>query len=440
MPFLLIPNEVSSNSAVVWIAAINESFDPNRATFFYGGNQQALNAWNNWSTESGKFQVGYQRLQLSGLEPRQSYTLQLRIDDVVPDGATATIKTLPDGLPNAGDAPFTVLLGSCFYRREDKEGLVGKNFSLLPQKPDIKILGGDQVYLDNPLQDFVFPRSQQWLEDRSFKTYLDTWTQSFDGIKGFGELLKGGANFFSSDDHEYWNNAPDIGLNVLTFTATKGQRDNWFNMARNLYRLFQSTSTFANFSVDPLSFFVLDTRINRQPGRASLVAPADLTRCIDWIKNLQGPGVLVVGQPLLATKGSIKDWGLPDYPEYQLLVNALRSSEHSIVELTGDIHFPRLASVNLRADLGTRLFEVVSSPMQLVPLAKGKWEKAPSVWGDASTEENFWKDERNHFMTLEFWAASARRVHMTVKYWPIDPSGALPPNAILLTQQPIELA
>jgi len=438
MAFLAIPNEVRADRAVVWVGAINENFDRNSVRLEYGVGDVQVGGWLDFATDSREFRIAYQRVMLTGLEARRTYPLRLRVGaNVVADGS---LTTLPDALPTVGDKPFTVLLGSCFFRREDREGAVGRQYSLLPERPDIKILCGDQVYLDNPPGDFLVPRlrPQRWLEDRSFKTYLDTWTQSF-AAGGFGEMLKHGGNFFTSDDHEFWNNAPDRGLNVLTYTTTRGQRDAWLKIARTLYGIFQTTQSFTGFRVGPLSFCVLDTRVNRQPDRASLVPATDLDGVREWVAGLDGPGVLVIGQPLLADEGSKADWGLRDYPEFRRLVELLRASEHWIVVLTGDVHFGRMASCPLRLDRGTRLIEIISSPMQLVPLAKGKWTPAPEVFGPVTTEANFWTDEKNHFLTLEFWAASASRVQMNVKYWPIDKVGTMP-RGVPVNRQPIELA
>jgi phosphodiesterase/alkaline phosphatase D-like protein len=437
MAFLLVPNEVRADVAQVWVAAINETFDTNSARIEFGGGSVPVPGWINWATESGKFRIAYQRVLLTGLEARRTYQLRLRVGDrVVSDGS---VTTLPDRLPGIGERPFTVLLGSCFYRAEDKEGAVGRQYALLPEQPDIKLLCGDQVYLDNPPTDFINPlRSWSWLEDRSFKAYFDTWAQSFTS-GGFRELLKHGGNFFTSDDHEFWNNAPDVGLNVPLFTGRKSWRDRWLNISRTLYRIFQTENSFTGFRVGPLSFCVLDTRINRQPDRAALITAADLAGVRDWVAGLTGPGVIVLGQALLAEEGDKKDWGLRAYPEYRQIVDLLKNSEHWIVVLTGDVHFGRMASCPLRLDRGTRLIEIISSPMQLVPLAKGTFAPATEVFSPVTTEDNYWTDEKNHFLTLEFWAASAHRVQLNVKYWPIDKAGTLP-RAVPVLKHPIELS
>jgi len=428
MAFLLIPNEVDNNRATIWLAAINDGFDPATATLQYGANQVAVSAgWNDSATNDGNYRIRYQRVTLDNLSPGTLYNLTFLIGGA--SVATATVTTLPDRLPVAGEKPFIVLLGSCYFNHEDKAGAVGQTFLQLPAgaQPDIKILCGDQVYLDNPFLDFINPfHGHDWLESRSFKTYLDAWTQTnFGG--GFRQLLMNGGNFFSSDDHEYWNNAPDVGLNVFAYTATQGKRDTWLGIGRQLYQIFQTSPTPpVMFKVGALSFCNADTRFFRGHGGGNdnFMQPQDLQAIGNWLENLDGPGVLVVGQPLFSNTGSIKDWGLPDFKsQYAELLQYLRAAKHSIVILTGDVHFARVAKATLRQDLSTQLIEIISSPMQLVPLGGGKYEAAPDVFKGVQSEPEF-SLHRNHFLTLEFTAPSAQRATMTVRFWPIIKNGA----------------
>jgi hypothetical protein len=443
MSYLVIPNEAFGNSATIWVAAINENFDPAATVLEYGSKQFALNnGWSDFRTADGKYRIRYQRVTLNDLSPQTRYALTLRVGGEWK--ADGSVTTIPYRLPGPGERPFIVMLGSCYFGREDPAGEVGQTYMNLPAeaRPDVKILCGDQVYLDNPPQDFLNPlNGKNWLETRSFKTYADTWTQQTQG-GGFGQLLKHGANFFSSDDHEYWNNAPDVGLNVPIFTLRKSRRDDWWNIARTLYRIFQTVpGSPTRFKIDPLSFCITETRFNRGSGgggAGDFMSLADLEEIGKWTAGLDGPGILVVGQPFFADTGSAKDYGLPDFKnQYEKLKRYLRQSEHSIVILTGDVHFGRIAVTNLRPELGTKLYEVISSPMQLVPGAKGKYSPAPAVFGQVSSEIDF-SQGRNHFLTLEFTAPSPRRASLTPRFWPIVRNGMpVQPHTILST--PIEL-
>lgn len=440
MAFLVIPNEVYGNDATVWVAAINESLDPTTTVLEYGSNQKPLNAgWRDFQTADGKNRMRYQRVNLNNLSPRQSYSLALRVGGELK--ADGSITTLPYRLPAAGERPLTVLLGSCYYGRDDKAGAVGQTYTQLPNdaRPDMKFLCGDQVYLDNPPQDFLNPfNGKSWLQARSFKTYFDTWTQSTP-VGGFGRMLKHNANFFSSDDHEYWNNAPDIGLNVPLFTMTAGKRRDWWEIAHELYQVFQTSTDWpVKFKVEPLSFCIADTRFNRGSGGGDFMLPAAFEDVGTWAANLEGPGVLVVGQPFFENTGSIKDYGLPDFKnQYERLKQFLRQSRHTIVILTGDVHYGRLAVANLRPELGTKLYEVISSPMQVVLGAPGKYQAAPQVFGSVTSQPEF-SLGRNHFLTLEFTAPSAQRASMLVRFWPIIKNG-MPLQSQIIGKGPIEL-
>lgn len=438
MPFLVVPNECDANNATIWLAAINENFDPAGTVLQYGSQQIAVNAgWLPFQTDDGTYRMVYQRVTLTGLAPGTNYYLTMRKG--VQWLADGSVTTLPERLPNAGQRPFTVLLGSCFYGLDDKMGAVGQTYMQMPNdaKPDIKFLCGDQVYLDNPFWRFIWPRGSTWLQANSFTCYYENWTQ-YTANGGFYQLLKNNANFFTSDDHEFWNNAPDIGLNVPVYTTTPGQRDRWWRIGRQLFEIFQTPKRINKFRVGALGFCLIDTRYNRGHGGGDFMAPADLETVGQWADSLEGPGVLVIGQPFFSNKGSAKDYSLPDFVmQYETLKAHLRRSKHSIVILTGDVHYGRIAWANLRPELGTSLIEVISSPMQVVMGAPGSYEPAPQVFGEVWSKPEF-SFKQNHFLTLEFTAPSPQRASMLVKFWPIITNGS-PVQSQILAGGAIEL-
>jgi hypothetical protein len=125
---------------------------------------------------------------------------------------------------------------------------------------------------------------------------------------------------------------------------------------------------------------------------------------------------MVVGQPILASKTGVKghlvDWGLPDYTQYGDLIRLIAGTRHTIVILTGDVHFGRIATCTLAS--GAQIIEVISSPMALVDDAVGhQW-----VVRSRQIQVRDFKYSENHFMTLEFLLDGATVV-MTVKAWPV---------------------
>ena len=428
MAYLLVPREVSAAEAAVWIGAINERPAASQVTLEFGAGAVPLDAnWNHWASQAGPT-LDYRRVPLEGLDYGKPYSLQLRVDGQVQ--ASAKVTTLPDRLPAADQKPFTILLGSCFSVRKDGAGAAGQTFVQLPPgaRPDVKILCGDQVYLDSPWTHYLaHTHRPDELEAEFFANYLQTWNQSGPGL-GFQQLLADGANYFSSDDHEYWNNAPSKGAYVRDTWNPEGRRQ-WREIARGFCRRFQSASTVAQFSVRPLSFFSVDTRFYRTDDKTDFMKAGDLAEFGQWIAGLSGPGVLVLGQPVFTGKtgpsGEYGDWGLADFSQYDELARWLTSSRHSIVILTGDVHYGRVSRCTLPS--GVELMEVISSPLRLVDwLARGKWSKAPELFPafdipgvpKAAVQTESFAAGDNHFLTLEF-SASGTGAKMAVRAWSI---------------------
>jgi hypothetical protein len=449
MSYLIVPQQVTATSATIWIGAINTNPGRVQLAVVSHTDRQLLDVClSPWVSDNGRNRLDYQRVIVDHLAPRQRYSLQLLIGGAVQ--ANATVTTLPSQLPAASEKPFTVLLGSCFYGEEDQEGSVGRMYLRLQgtdERPEIKFLCGDQVYLDNPWPLTTFGlMSRAKLQHLFFEKYRKNWTQGdHDVAFGFQQLLKHGANFFVSDDHEYWNNAPDPGLVGLVNTLTPTQRIMWFEVARELFHMFQSVRPLTMFSIPlpggsdaRLSFCVADTRVNRLPNCQQFMSNADLSAIGQWINTLTGPGVLVVGQLMLYEKAgpfNIKarfDRSLPDYPQYDDLVQYLKASRHSIMVLTGDVHFGRVARCSLNPALGTELIEVISSPMQLVKGAPGVWKlaRARPAFPYIETEKDY-AIGNNHFSTLEFFSEGSGSVGVRVKYWPIASDGTVPRSTLV---------
>src|SRR5437016_3689685 len=128
MSYLLVPHGVSDRSADVWFATIDEA--PIRSALSYGAGVRDLGPadWHDW--QFGGHAIRHGLVTLSGLDASTAYAIQLRAGDAVV--ARCAVTTLPTRLPGVAERPFTVLLGSCFCRRQDDAGDVGRTFFHLP--------------------------------------------------------------------------------------------------------------------------------------------------------------------------------------------------------------------------------------------------------------------------------------------------------------------
>lgn len=415
MSFLLIPNEVKSVEALVWIGISNENINVNTLSLRCNGvDLPLLQNWQTYVTESGKNSLIYQYLRIQDLQPHAKYFLELYSGNRTL--TTARVRTLPNELPALNETPFTVLLASCFASARSESVSLGSTYLNLQrqQKTDIKILCGDQVYLDDPTFHYtVHTHSKSELEDKLLSNYLKTWSQN-GMLAGYQQFLQNGANFFSTDDHEFWNNAPSWASLIRDTWSQKG-RDNWFKIAASLLRIFQSNSSVTRFEIGNLSFFIADTRVNRDGNQQNFMSNADLNDLDNWVTTLPGVGVLAIGQPLFSEKagfwGKFVDRNLSDYKQYEDLVRILSKTEHSILLLTGDVHYGRISRCQLKS--GIFLYEIISSPTSLVDKkVGGKWDPAPTVFPAFSipgvaqkpieTDFNYQFTD-NHFLTLSFY-------------------------------------
>jgi hypothetical protein len=348
---------------------------------------------------------------LRGLTPGSTYRVSLLAGAGSPGRprspvTEAIFETLPTRLPatdsnaDGGERPFTVLLGSCYWVHGDN-GSVADRYTRLyrhpAERPHLKLLVGDQVYIDQPFWEFEERKSTKDLQRFITRRYADSWRS----LKG---LLTSGANICTTDDHEYWNDYPNTPLPLWLALQVQGYRNTMKKICQDFVAKVQLSRAIESFTIGnppQLSVFVADTRMHRTrqepPGfwgtlEPSLVkygqfmAESDLDKLVDWLARLTCPGVLVLGQPLFSNPESyvtelfgkqaiISDLNLPAFrPQFQRLVRALQYAPHDVLVLAGDVHFGRVARVQPYlldgADAST-LFEVIASPMAQLPGANG---------------------------------------------------------------------
>jgi hypothetical protein len=345
-----------------------------------------LGAFERWPGE-GTAQVQWQRVPIAGLGPGKRYGARLTVAGA--EVARATLSTLPENATAV--RPLSVLLASCFAHRSDRSGRVGRAYQQLPNKPDLKLLCGDQVYLDSPWWAYSRPHTRAALHERIRQHYTNTWSQqTAGGLGGFQRLLMDGSNWFTSDDHELWNNAPNA-ASFAPDTWTRAGRADWLAAAVPLYDAFQvqraAASRLQEINVGTLRLLVADTRMDRDRHRRQFMSQGDLEHLEGWLAAPGPPSVLVLGQPVFASRagfaGHFADWHLQDFqPQWDRLVRALAKAPRSIVVLTGDVHFGRIARATLPT--GATLLEVIASPLSLVesPVPTRVKDPAPRSFGD----------------------------------------------------------
>lgn len=203
--------------------------------------------------------------EFAGLQPDTAYTVEAEAGG---ERAGLETRTLPGEVAGGFHERFNVLLASCFYQAEDRKGLAGAIISQLKaiHKPHLTLLMGDQVYLDLPtLKDF--PDDLAWLADKFERDYALNWRDPL----GYAQVLAAAPSVSVPDDHEYWNNYPHPSPWVGNSLTADG-RERWRRAALAAYEGFQLAYPARPgepviVEVQPLSFFLADTRSDKDPDR-----------------------------------------------------------------------------------------------------------------------------------------------------------------------------
>lgn len=319
------------------------------------------------------------RTRIPNLPPGRDYEIFTRIGAQLAQ-RSGRLTTLPQNLSDRRN-PLRILLASCYSILADNARsalpLLRHLESKASTRPHFKIWCGDQVYLDSPASHyFLHTHSREELIERHLAHYSASWFAD-DGI---GESFQYGTNLFTSDDHELWNNAP-FATPIAKDTRYEKNRETWREIARHLYTEFQCPAPNpVRFSIDPLTFCVADTRMDRDDSSINFMLPESLNSVRSWIESRSGPGVLVLGQPLFSNAASwlgrkLGDSLIQNFNQFDRLLEALARAERSVLVLSGDVHYSRVATLNMKP--GVVVAEAISSPIAQIKGAPGKWKKAP---------------------------------------------------------------
>lgn len=293
---------------------------------------------------------GLLRVELATAQPGELFEVE------IPELPSQKLfwRTMPSEIGTEG---VSFIFSSCFWQDDDRDGhfnsVVQAALKIERPRPAFKLLIGDQIYLDWPIEKDG---------DGAAKTTADRYWQYWND-PAYRELLLATPNFFLCDDHEFWNDYPEFQIH-LARSWTASSRKDWGNVANTFYEVFQIANNGVNdqgkhrrwfeLKLSPVSIFVSDTRSFRS--EVDVAAPqfidAEQFAALEsWQQNLKGPGILVLGQPLFQSDGDFRDHSFSNFTQnydrlLALIERSLRGENanrvpHDILILSGDIHTGR---------------------------------------------------------------------------------------------------
>ncbi|MDC0710159.1 metallophosphatase [Stigmatella sp. ncwal1] len=337
------------------------------------------------SVRSGPFLGSETPRMFAGLydfivDARLSQSFQVGVSVAGAPPVTAALRQLPPSVPTGLTSAFQLLLASCFHWEEDKTGMAGTSMENILRgfTPDLLLLTGDQVYLDLPALKSM--SEQRPVMARKFEAdYVRNW---FDK-SAYYNVIHSAPYACVPDDHDYWNNFP-MPAAQLQNTWTAPGREAWGDAARMFYGHFQHVAptpvgTPIQFDVEPLSFFLLDSRSWRDADFKGTMTPEARETLSAWVSRCiqeKRLGVFVTGQSLLMPKAGnfSRHWGdstMNNYGDFPFLageLDRLLRQGGDVLLITGDMHWGRVLRLTPRDALGAsaNMFEVICSPTSLV--------------------------------------------------------------------------
>lgn len=284
---------------------------------------------------------------------------------------TAPFRALPDKLSDAAAGVSFVLATCVYHSAPDLQRFAAtiRGQQGLGAPPAFALLAGDNVYLDVPKPAGQTPAD---VVDRYLTYFLDD---------GYMRARASMPAFSTYDDHEYWNDYPEHGVPVSLWLA-EHEKQAFGAAAQQCLELFQrslnptraDTQLAYQIELPPVSIFVLDTRSQRGTIAVlpeQLLPEPDLVAFESWARQLRGPGLLVLGQPLwiepiMKTGPFVADHNISYFQkQYSRICQALERAPYDVLICSGDVHYSRLLRITTRSR--RTLHEVVSSPLISIP-------------------------------------------------------------------------
>lgn len=337
--------------------------------------------------------------EIDGLDDNTEYTFSL-VDGNGEVIEAVNFFTLPENLNQIDE--LYIAAGSCYWLYSYSRKLIFQNYP--PKgisKPRIRFLMGDQIYNDmfGPSESAVLYTPETYIN------YKHQWDDD-----NFINFITQSPNAVLADDHEFWNNYPHYSLQLAAWqndlNKVEVERVEKESIdALNNYQLTLNPNSSKSFSFDvsPLSFYVLDTRIDRTHYETHNTPHfiEDKVSLLKWINTLTGPGVLVISGLIVDKTANFwtevlraGDFGLPDYgDDYYDLWLAMKKTQHDILIIGGDVHYGRFGYVevpsrNQNFNGNGRIYECITSALCLLESAKSSYSNINKFDISGSLERN----------------------------------------------------
>jgi len=172
--------------------------------------------------------------------------------------------------------------------------------------------------------------------------------------------------------------------------------------------------------VPPLSFFIADTRSNRDQDRSFIMPVEQHAQLEDLVTRVVAKeqfGVFISGQsvfqnPVSAFAGATADYELPNYADFGQIMTTLRrlidEGKRPMMCLTGDVHWGRVAAAQDLVTGRRAITEVISSPTSLVTtLGADTFNKIGGFFSGIFGKSNPWPRHPDPVQPPAFLASEA---------------------------------